>query len=144
MFKISSSLLALALMLSSIACASQTNEKRIVANQYFVKAEVYFQPWSTKEYGKLIGSESLTVITSPDKRGDIVVLRKNPASGGFIAEVYRPDADVENPKSWDLTFPEEQKTIDKQADGSFQLSELIDGKEGGRRFEVFRLTRPEH
>lgn len=131
-------------MLSSIACASQSNanEKIFLVNQYSVEARIFFRAWNTKEFGEPIGAASFSVIASPDERGDIVVLRKNEASGGFTAEVYRPDADIEKPDIWTLTFPEDKKSIVKQPDGSFHLSELIDGKEGGRRIEIFKLDTP--
>jgi hypothetical protein len=142
MIKVNSALLGLVLTLSSLACASQTNERQIVATQHSVDAQVFFRAWSTKEFGEPIESESLTVIASPDEKGDIVVLRKNEGSGGFTAEVYRPDADIEKPRIWNLTHPEGQKSIVRQPDGSFHLSELISGKEGGRRIEAFKLGGP--
>ena len=101
MLRINAALLALVFTLSSIACASQpnANEKIFLVNQYSVEARIFFRAWNTKEFGEPIGAASFSVIASPDERGDIVVLRKNEASGGFTAEVYRPDADIEKPAS---------------------------------------------
>lgn len=139
MLKINSAFLALALLLGSMACTSQPTAKNLVTNQYSVEARVVFRPWNTKGFGEQIGTESLTVIASPEERGDIVILRKK-ISGGFTTEIYRPDADVEKPDVWNLTLPEGEKSIVRQPDGSFHLSELVEGKEGGRRIETFKLS----
>lgn len=140
--KISSAFLAWVLLLDSMTYASQSTAQNLVANQYSVEARVFFRPWNTKGFGAQTGTESLTVIASPEEQGDIVILRKNNASAGFTAEVYRPDADVDKPDIWNQIAPEGEKSIVRQPDNSFHLSELVGGKEGGRRIEIFKLDGP--
>lgn len=137
MFKILISLLALN---ASIAFAHEPIQNQNNIIQYSVEAQIIFRPWSTKEFGEVIGTERLTIITTPDKTSDIIILYNNSSSSEGKTETYRSDPD--STIIWRLVSEEQDKSIVKQPGGAFHIHELISGEDGGSRILRFRLRNP--
>jgi hypothetical protein len=120
-------------MLSSFACASK--EVADIRLQE-IEADVVLRGWDQKEFGDKVATSAISIITAPGYNGDIVILRKNKNESGFSAEVYKPNPNALNPELWEFVSGDIEKSIVKQPDGNFHLSEMIDD---GVRIEIIDL-----
>ncbi len=126
-------LLIFLMTLSPFACASK--EIAHVRLQE-IEADVVLREWNQKEFGDKVATSTISIITAPGYKGDIVILRKNKNESGFTAEVYKPKPDTLNPELWEFVSGDIEKSIVKQPDGNFHLSEMVDE---GVRIEVIDL-----
>lgn len=133
------------LLAISSACSAKdtidsTNSNLEVHNN--VKSEISLRPWETKGLGKVIGTETLTVIKTKGGRGEVVVLRWSENQSEFKTEVYRGDVEADKHSSWSLVNGgNEQKTLSHQHGDLYMISQLIAGKNGGQKTQVFNLSR---
>lgn len=127
-------LLTFVIILSSFSCVA----KEITGvNVQEIETKVYLSRWDKKGFGDKIATSTISIITAPDYKGDIVVLRKNANDSGFTAEVYKPEeSDTLTPRSWEFTFGDIEKSIVRQSSGKFHLSERVSE---GIKFEVIDL-----
>ncbi|WP_444911897.1 hypothetical protein [Microbulbifer sp. PAAF003] len=130
-------LLLLLMTLSSFTCAStETDDVKLDKAQ----VDVVLREWNKKGFGDKIETTTLTIITAPDYKGDIVILRENEPKRGFTAEVYKPKPNALNPELWEFVSGDIEKSIVKQPNGKFHLSEMVDK---GVRIEVIELDKEE-
>ena len=106
-----------------------------------VASEISLRPWETEGLGKVIAKETLTVIKTKDGKGDVVILRWSKDQNQFITEVYRGDPEAQEHSSWTLVNGQEKKTLAHQHGDLYMIHQLVAGKDGGQRSEVFKLTR---
>lgn len=107
-----------------------------------VKSEISLRPWETKGLGKVIGTETLTVIKTKDGKGEVVVLRWLEDQSEFKTEIYRSDAESEAHSSWSLVNGgDEEKRLSHQHGDLYMINQLIAGKDGGQKSQVFKLSR---
>lgn len=103
------------------------------------QSQAIFSPWGSKSYGEKAPYDTITVLTSRDLKGDIVILRWNDAGTNFTTELYRPGSTQGIFKSWESENGNLGKSIDQQPSGAFFVSELIEGEGGGSLKEIFTL-----
>lgn len=120
-------------MLSSFACA---NKEVADIRLQEIEADVVLRGWDQKGFGDKVETSIISIITAPGYKGDIVILRKNKNESGFSAEVYKPKPNALNPELWEFVSGDIEKSIVKQPNGNFHLSEMIDE---GVRIEVIDL-----
>lgn len=128
--------------LIAIPACSSTPEVEANLRHQTVESELMTRHWDSKSFSTRDPSDFITVITSDDLSGDIVILRWNDKKSQFKAEVYRPE-DKPGRQAWLFREGDKSKTLNQQPNGEFFVSEIIEGKEGGQRVEVFRLSAPE-
>ncbi|MBL4761482.1 MAG: hypothetical protein JKY93_02140 [Gammaproteobacteria bacterium] len=126
-------LLVFVMALSPLACASK--EVADIKLQE-IEVDVVLRGWNQKGFGDKISTSTISIITTPDYKGDIVILRMNKNASGFTAEVYKPKPDALNPELWEFVSGDIEKSIVKQPSGNFHLSEMVDE---GVRVEVIDL-----
>lgn len=107
--------------------------------QRTLQSQAVFSPWGSKSYGEKTPYDTITVLTSRNLEGDIVILRWNDAGTDFTTELYRQSSTQGIFKSWEYQNGSVSKSIDQQPSGSFFVSELIEGEDGGSRKEIFTL-----
>ena len=105
-----------------------------------VASEISLRPWETEGLGKVIAKENLTVIKTKDGKGDVVVLRWSKDQSQFVTEVYRGDPEAQEHSSWTLVNGQEKKTLAHQHGDLYMIHQLVAGKDGGQKSEVFKLT----
>lgn len=131
------------LLVISSACSAQGTIDSSNANIEIynnVKSEISLRPWETIGLGKVIGTESLTVIKTKDGKGEVVVLRWSEDQSEFTTEIYRGDAEVDKHSSWSLVNGgNQQKTLSHQHGDLYMINQLIAGKDGGQKSQVFQL-----
>lgn len=124
------------------ACAAlnaDVDNEPINLIQRTLQSQVVFSPWGSKSYGGKVPYDTITVLTSRNLEGDIVILRWNDAGTNFTTELYRPSSVQCIFKSWESENGSLGKSIDQQPSGAFFVTELIEGEEGGSRKEIFTL-----
>lgn len=131
--------LCFALTIALPACASAPN---IPLRQQTLQSELMTRSWHSKSFSVREPAGLISVITSDDLSGDIVILRWDDEKRQFKAEVYRQE-DKPGRQSWLFREGNMSKTLNQQPNGEFFISDIIEGKEGGQRVEVFRLSAPE-
>ncbi|WP_444892528.1 hypothetical protein ACJJIE_17705 [Microbulbifer sp. TRSA001] len=104
---------------------------------YETEVEVVLREWNQKGFGNKIETSTITIITAPDYKGDIVILRNNDEKSGFTAEVYKPKPNALTPDLWKFVSGNVEKSIVKQPNGTFHLSEVVDN---GVRVEIINLN----
>jgi hypothetical protein len=131
------------LVIFSATCSGQppinTQSNLDVYNN--VASEVSLRPWETEGLGKVIAKETLTVIKTKDGKGEVVVLRWLKDQSQFVTEVYRGDPEAQEHSSWTLANGQEKKTLAHQHGDLYMIHQLVAGKDGGQRSEIFKLAR---
>lgn len=139
LFKYSAAI-TMALLLSACTALSANEAKTpLPLIKKTLQSQVIFSPWNTKGLGESKPYDTITVIASQNLESDIVILRWNDAGTAFTAELYRQSNTNGIFKSWEYQGDDVSKSITQQPGGAFYISELIGGKDGGSRKEVFRL-----
>ncbi|ABD79971.1 hypothetical protein Sde_0709 [Saccharophagus degradans 2-40] len=106
-----------------------------------IKVTVSLRGWDTKGSGDIIEESFISVIATNNQLSDVVIIRnvQSNESGerSIKAEVYIPtnEEDV-----WILDSQTKQRTLIKQANNAFLITERIEGENGGLRTEYFRLS----
>ncbi len=106
-----------------------------------VVSEISLRPWETEGSGKVIAKETLTVIKAKDGKGEVVVLRWSKDQSQFVTEVYRGGPEAQEHSSWTLVNGQEKKTLAHQHGNLYMIHQLVTGKDGGQRSEIFKLIR---
>lgn len=120
------------------ACAATPT---VPLTQETVQSHFMFRQWDTKSFEERQPLDTLSVVSSKDLSGDVVILRWNREQNMFKTEVYRQE-NKPGRRSWLFREEGKSKTLNQQPNGEFFISEIVDGKEGGQRVEVFRLSAP--
>lgn len=135
--------LAIILFIASACSAQDKVEKALPRLEIYenIDSEIALRPWETQGLGKVIGKETLTVMKSRDGTGDMVVLHWSENKAQFKSEVYRRQLGDDH-ASWLLVSENEEKTLTYQYDNLYMIHQLIAGKEGGQKTQLFRLQKP--
>ena len=135
---------AFLLVIFSATCSGQQQQNTSQSNLDVynnVASEISLRPWETEGLGKVIAKETLTVIKTKDGKGEVVVLRWSKDQSQFITEVYRGDPEAQEHSSWTLVNGQEKKTLAHQHGDLYMIHQLVAGKDGGQRSEIFKLVR---
>ena len=116
-------------------CSSASEEISNIKLQK-IEADVVIRAWDTKGFGDNTGTSTISIITTSNLTGDIVVLRKNVNESGFNAEVYKAKPNAWKPELWEFISGDIEKSIVKQPNGNLHLFETVDQ---GLKVEVIDL-----
>ena len=126
----------------TFACSSQnviTKSQSKLEVYDTIESEIALRPWETQGLGKVIGKEILTVLKTKDNSGDVVVLRWSDKGTTFSAEIYRSKPDDIEHSTWSLVSDDEEKTLAYQYGDLYMIHQLIPGKDGGQKTQLFKL-----
>ncbi|HTF95495.1 MAG TPA: hypothetical protein VL995_05125 [Cellvibrio sp.] len=132
------------LLIVSTACSAQNqikpeiNDLEIYNN---IQSEISFRSWDTKGLGNVTEKNALTVLKAKNGKGDFIVLRWSKDKTQFTTEIYRAKPDEEEQSSWSLVNGDEKKTLSYQHGDMYMIHQLIAGKDGGQKSEIFHLTK---
>ncbi|MBU2983742.1 hypothetical protein KO528_00130 [Saccharophagus degradans] len=106
-----------------------------------IQSTVSFRGWDTKGSGDIDEESLISVVISNNRISDAVVIRNIKTieirERIIKAEVYKPTPETD---VWALDSQTTQRTLIKQANNDFVISERIEGENGGLRMELFRLS----
>lgn len=123
----------------SHAGGSESNQIPVALIQRTLQSSVMFRGWETKSYGDKKPHDTITVITTPDRDGDIIILRWDETRTQFQTELYRQESSPSLMKSWESGIGQIDKSIVQQPGGALHVVERISGPEGGERIEIIKL-----
>lgn len=132
------------LLIVSTACSGQNQIKPEVTNLEIynnVQSEISFRSWESKGLGDVAEKNTLSVLKAKNGKGDIIVLRWSKDKTQFTTEVYRASSDEEEQSSWSLVNSDEKKTLAYQHGDMYMIHQLVAGKDGGQKSEIFHLTK---
>lgn len=131
--------------IAAVSCSSQSprvspnnNSLEVYKN---ASSEISKRPWATKGLDEVIAKETLTVIKNKDGKGEAIILRWHENGSEFKADVYRR-TEAGEPSSWTLANNGgKEKTLTYQHGDLYMITELIEGKNGGQKTQIFKLIR---
>lgn len=129
------------LIFSIAFCVNGHTNEQVPLFYSNIQSTISFRGWDTKGSGDIIEESLISVVISNNRTGDVVVIRSiKPAEirePTLKAEVYIPsnEADI-----WVLDSTTNYRTLIKQANSGFLITERVEGKNGGLRTEHFRLS----
>ncbi|MDO6422281.1 hypothetical protein [Saccharophagus degradans] len=120
-----------------------TNEQTLLFYSN-IQSTVSFRGWDTKGSGDIVEESLISVIISNNWIGDVVVIR-NIKTTDIREPILKEEAYKPTPATdvWALDYQTTQRTLIKQANNTFLITERIEGENGGLRMEFFRLSESE-